>query len=400
MTNLWRQRNALIEDAQDDEDEALMVPVLAKKASEEMPWWAKAMAFPANLANGAMPAPATPVEQSQLGLLDLMLGGAIAPAAFLGGLHVTRKAYNNMRRQDLRQSLQDEQKRFEQLLRQEAAQQKSAMVKEALPSTPQLAGMAVLGMIPLTALTAAMLTKAQLDKTVPSTRVPLDPRLRLRTLQEPPAIETVRDEDEEQAKAASLLIHAALDSNQDSGLRGLCGAAVCGMLPDAEDMLTKAASAEEILSYTDKAAAHFGVLNNPTMRMAAVKAVASSAMRPIATKLAAAELLHMNPTMLDDEHLELLTPRKAEKFAAAMWDLATWSQVQQDKENGHLAEKLASAGWNNWQRLRSRQLGQTGEQGTQGAEFSRGASESNAGASDPIDAFLSRSQVFCTDGGK
>ena len=397
-TNLMRQRNALLEDAQDDEDDALTVPVLrrAKKAGVDEPLWASALALPGRIANKLSPPAAAVADQRHLGLLDLMLGGTIAPAAFLGGLQLARGGYNSIRRRDLRQSLQDEQAKFEQLLSQEAEQDKSASVKQAaMPTTGQIAGMAVLGMLPLTSITAAMLTRAQLEKSMPSTRVAVDPRMRLRAATEAPAKEVDdEDEDELQAKAASLLINAALSFSSDSGLRGLCGAAMCGLLPAAEESMCKSASAEDTLVLTDAAGVHYTTCRSQAVKLAAVKAVASSALGPMATKLAALELAERMPTLLQDPRLDAMDYQTAVKFAAAVWDIGAWSAVQQQPDEAAQAEKLASAGWNNWSRLRQRQLGQTGEHGTQGAEFSVDSQEDTSTSADPIDEFMATSQVM------
>lgn len=381
--NLVRQRNALLEDAQDEQDDDLAVPVLKKQADVV----SQVVSAPGRLANWVADVDASKVQPPNadtLGLSDYMLGGAAVPIGFLGGLQLTRALYNKWRRQDLRSQLAEEQERMQQLLAEEAGKKQAS----GRPlSTADMVSMAMLGFIPLTAITSGLLTNAYLEQAMPTVSTAPSRRLRLKTVTVNPVTKDGGEGDDKEAQtpatgpapvkfASAMLIHSVADRPVDSGLHGLLGAALVGALPDVEGALLKSSSAhpEAVLEFSDMYADHWRNAPEDWSKVAAVTALAGSALEPIAGMLASLEFRDAFPGAMQRAAQSGCTIKRAKAFNDAAWRAFSWAHLSSIPGGIKQAAALANQ--------------------DAGSDYSREGEDKGQEWQDAIDQLMSGPQLF------
>lgn len=245
LNALLRQRKVLADQEKDQDNVIpLDLPDLSKSASEStMAWLERSPAKVVQWINSKVSPPDatkfTP-DSKPLGGLDLALGGAALPLGFLGGLQLSRHAFQKWREQDVRARLAEEADNYQQALKEEAGSarnSKSASGRQPL-SAAQLTLMALLGAPVLTGVTAGVLTDRFLDNQFPVMRPKKDPELRLNPVEEEdPALKRAS------AMEADFLVHLVLDGFSKSaaatGLSDVIRAVDAGMLTDLEDTMAK-----------------------------------------------------------------------------------------------------------------------------------------------------------------
>lgn len=284
LTALLRQRNTIVEDKNeaDDSDLELHLPSrLRKQASGVTP-----------LVNGASAVGEwfnrllTPLEKTvqgpppkagdqPLSIWDYGIGGAAFPLAALGGLHLTRKAYQSWREQDVKDRLAEQHTRYMAALQDEAGSKQAA--GRSL-STPQLAALAIGGIPLLTALTSGLLTDRFLDQQFPLKPKMQAPVNRVRVgFGEDPAEE---EDTEAFKKASDALVHSALQFDKlasDAGVKAIVAAVSHGMLDDLERHQFKYGS-DAMLDLAQ--GANLELPEDPLVKCAAIRVAVRSGIGP------------------------------------------------------------------------------------------------------------------------
>lgn len=237
-----------------------------------------------------------------IGIPDLLLGGAAIPLGFLGGIHGARMLEQQWKRRDLKQQLNDSRQAYEEALQQEQQTAKRASTGGAAapPSRPLNAvdatGLAFMGVPLLTALTAGILSDRYLSAQFPplSKAIASEKRFRLSPGMQP------EEEDEMRIKAAAdmLLVECALQthkSSSDTGLRDLIGAVAQGRIDELEQIGHSQGVAAALDASTGgwhKAASYTLTCKHA----AVVEALDSPVLGDTVRLLAATEFAHASPT--------------------------------------------------------------------------------------------------------
>lgn len=376
LTNLLNQRRAIVEDQEDREDESLQVPLLRKQAGimdsirdavRGAPEFL--LSAPGRAANAVLKDDTVPQGSDRLGVWDYM-GGVAAPIGFLGGLQAVRSMHNMLRRTDLREQFEQEENELERLLRQEASKQAA---QPGTLSTADITMMGLLGLIPLTGITSAMLTNSYLNQTVPTNKVSPGPK--------PLRLAAPRQADEEEnlkaAKALWLWSTTQLTKSADSGIKGLCGAAIHGALPEIETTCLQH-SAEQALELSDKYASVFDTEPSMAIKMASVLAVLDSAMGPCAEALAAGEFSNSCQHLVKTASAHAAKRERLLEISAGFWKLAAQAALQ-------AAQVPSDAKATRWAAIRSLDDIDSNEESS---EFSNATAEAGTTDTDPIDQIM------------
>jgi hypothetical protein len=288
LTALLRQRNAIVEDKNEaaDSDLELQLPARLRKqasgfsqlmnlAAPAGEWFNEKMAPAEQYVQSPMPA----AGKQPLSVWDYMLGGAAFPLAALGGLQLTRKAYQGWRERDVKDRLAEQQSRYMAALQAEAEGTKEAADGRGL-SMPQIAALAIGGIPLLTALTSGLLTDRFLDQQFPLKPKMQAPVNRVRVgFGEDPAAE--EEEDTEAFKKASdALVHVALQFEKlaaDAGVKAVIAAVGHGMLDDLERHQFKYGS-DAMLDLAQ--GANLELPSDPLVKCAAVRVAVQSGIGP------------------------------------------------------------------------------------------------------------------------
>lgn len=300
MGALMRQRRTILDEHEEEPPPDIVIPSVKKAdASEMLSRVLGAVGGAAHAVNSAanyvMPkgapeatAAAAPENSPKgVGIQDLIAGGVIIPTGILGGLHLSRGAFQAWRRKDLQDRLKTEEAAYMDAIHREASHNKSAADEPRQPlSMTNLALMGVLGLPFLSAATSGLLTDRILSQQFQQKRPRLD-RTRVRFADEP-------DQEAELAAkqaadlAQDLLIHTVLEfpkAARDAGVSDLVGAVAAGRLVDMESMLSKQGH-EAMFELAEGCARH--VPTDPLLKCAAVRSLMKSACAAPASVMAAA----------------------------------------------------------------------------------------------------------------
>jgi hypothetical protein len=357
LSALLRQRNAILEDKREADDTALelhLPPRLRKQANllsmaantlssvgEGINTSVGAVVNAAKERMGSKPV-AEPRPEQALSLYDYLLGGAAFPLAALGGLQLTRKAYQGWREQDVRERLKEQQQRYMEALMTEADEKEVKRASDRRPlSTSQWVALAVGGIPLLTALTSGLLTDRFLDQQFPLKPKPKFPvnGVRLGIDDEPPT------EDSDQfKKAADVLVHTALQFEKQASDAGVCqvvAAVAAGMLDDLEAHQFKYGS-DAMLDLA--AGANLVLPRDPLVKCAAIHAGVRSSIGPALLVMSAGAFAEAAPSWRQEggmlaEHEKLAS--QLIDCAAATLDLHIAALAGED--NIKAAAQLAQA---------------------------------------------------------
>lgn len=305
---LGRQRRTILEDAESEDEPDLILPATTKQADfgsvlggavglatgaaravNRTADWFRPEASATNGAGSASDAGSSGAPSLQ----DLILGGVVLPAGFLGGLHMARSGFQAWRRKDLKERVRNEHEAYLKALADEARSTKKATTGAEEPRQPLGVGtlllMGMAGLPFLSGITSGLLTDRILTQNFP-VRKPQADRTRIK----------FEDEDEDTKQACDLsrdlLVHTVLSFEKDAsdaGVAALVGAVAAGRLKDMESTMLKR-GVDAAFDLAENCERY--IPSDPLLKCAAVRTLVTSSLAAPASVMSAAVFSRRAPS--------------------------------------------------------------------------------------------------------